>query len=97
MVALPAGERAVTRRGTARRLIAGNRQTVVGLCALGAFALIALLAPVIAPTPVNTQFANGFATPTPAHPLGLDGGGFDVMSRLVHGAQTSLMVGLIWF
>jgi branched-chain amino acid transport system permease protein len=57
--------------------------------------VVALLAPVIAPTPVNTQFSNGFAAPTAAHPLGLDGGGFDVLSRLVHGAQTSLLVGLI--
>jgi peptide/nickel transport system permease protein len=65
------------------------------LCALGAFASVALLAPVIAPTPVNTQFSNGFSAPTAAHPLGLDGGGFDVLSRLVHGAQTSLLVGSI--
>jgi len=98
VVASPSGERAVsapTRRGTARRLITGNRQTVAGLCALGVFAMVALLAPVIAPTPVNTGFSNGFAAPTAAHPLGLDGGGFDVLTRLVHGAQTSLLVGTI--
>ncbi|TGD88059.1 ABC transporter permease [Mycolicibacterium sp. CH28] len=83
------------RTGTVRRLLTGSRQTVVGLCALGVFAVVALAASVIAPTDVDTQFANGFAAPSGAHPLGLDGGGFDVLSRLVHGARTSLLVGSV--
>lgn len=83
------------RSGTLRRLITGNRQTLVGLGALGAFAIVALAASVIAPTGVDTQFSNGFAAPSGAHPLGLDGGGFDVATRLVHGARTSLLVGSV--
>lgn len=83
------------RAGTLRRLISGNRQTLVGLCALGVFAVVALAASLIAPTGINTQFSNGFAAPTGAHPLGLDGGGFDVLTRLVHGARTSLLVGSV--
>ncbi|MBS1693431.1 MAG: ABC transporter permease [Actinobacteria bacterium] len=95
MVATPTPESIPQRAGALRRLVTGNRQTVVGLCALSAFAAIAVLAPLIAPTPVNQQFATGFAAPSGAHPLGLDGGGFDVATRLVHGAQTSLLVGSV--
>ncbi|AQT80818.1 hypothetical protein B1R94_18445 [Mycolicibacterium litorale] len=83
------------RSGTLRRLITGNRQTLVGLAALGVFAVVALAASVIAPTGIDTQFSNGFAPPSSAHPLGLDGGGFDVATRLVHGARTSLLVGSV--
>jgi peptide/nickel transport system permease protein len=98
MVASPPderAERAPRRVGTVRRLLAGNRQTVMGLCALTVFGVIALFASVIAPTGINTQFYNGFAPPSAEHPLGLDGGGFDVWTRLVHGAQTSLLVGSV--
>ena len=59
------------------------------------FAVIAVFASVIAPTGINTQFYSGFSPPTAEHPLGLDGGGFDVLTRLVHGAQTSLLVGSV--
>ncbi|GAY16606.1 ABC transporter permease [Mycobacterium sp. shizuoka-1] len=83
------------RTGTLRRLVSGNRQTLVGLGALGVFAVVALTASLIAPTGINTQFSNGFAAPSGAHPLGLDGGGFDVLTRLVHGARTSLLVGSV--
>ncbi|MCX2930482.1 ABC transporter permease [Mycobacterium sp. CVI_P3] len=83
------------RASVLRRLVAGNRQTLLGLCVLGVFAAIAVLAPVIATAGINTQFANGFAAPSAAHPLGLDGGGFDVLTRLVHGARTSLLVGSV--
>ncbi|WP_328353843.1 ABC transporter permease [Mycobacterium sp. NBC_00419] len=98
MVASPPAERSgdtPKRAGTLRRLVTGNRQTLVGLCALGAFAVVALAASLISPTGVDTQFSNGFAAPSGAHPLGLDGGGFDVLTRLVHGARTSLLVGSI--
>ena len=81
--------------GTLRRLVTGNRQTVVGLCGLFVFIVIALLAPLLAPDDVNKQFATGFSVPSSAHLLGLDGGGFDVLTRLVHGTQTSLLVGSV--
>lgn len=84
-----------TRAGTLRRLVTGNRQTLIGLGALGVFAVVALAASLIAPTGINTQFATGFAPPSGGHPLGLDGGGFDVFTRLVHGARTSLLVGSV--
>ena len=77
--------------GTLRRLVTGNRQTVVGLCGLVVFIAIALLAQ----DDVNKQFATGFSVPSSAHLLGLDGGGFDVLTRLVHGTQTSLLVGSV--
>ncbi len=98
MVASRSAERvsgAARAPGALRRLVSGNRQTAVGLCALAVFAAVALLASVISPAGINTQFSNGFAAPTAGHPLGLDGGGFDVLSRLVHGAQTSLLVGSV--
>ncbi len=77
------------------RLVTGNRQTILGLCGIVVFVAIAGLASVIAPDDVNKQFATGFSAPSSAHPLGLDGGGFDVLARLVHGTQTSLLVGSV--
>jgi peptide/nickel transport system permease protein len=54
----------------------------------------ALSAPLIAPyDPVAVDFAAMLAPPSPEHPLGTDSFGRDVLSRLIYGSQTALMVG----
>jgi peptide/nickel transport system permease protein len=56
--------------------------------------LVAGLAPVISPyDPVAIDFGAMLARPSPAHWLGTDSFGRDVLSRLVHGSRTALLVG----
>jgi len=61
--------------------------------AVGAIALLALAAPVLPlPDPVHMDIAARMAAPSPAHPLGRDEYGRDVLSRLIWGGRTSLAV-----
>ena len=78
-----------------RRLLR-NRLAVAGLGVIVLLALIALLAPVIAPRdPMQQDLANTFASPSLQHLAGTDNLGRDWFSRLVHGARVSLSVGLL--
>ncbi|MBI3085640.1 MAG: ABC transporter permease [candidate division NC10 bacterium] len=59
-----------------------------------AMALGALAAGVVAPyDPLETDFGAMLGPPTRAHWLGTDAFGRDVMSRIIHGARTALLVG----
>jgi peptide/nickel transport system permease protein len=56
--------------------------------------LVALLAPLIARyDPVVNDFAAMLAAPSRAHWLGTDAFGRDVLSRLIYGSRTALLVG----
>lgn len=60
------------------------------------FFLVALLAPVLAPySPYDQALQNILAKPSLAHPLGCDNIGRDTLSRLIYGAQVSLITGLL--
>ncbi|WP_423494701.1 ABC transporter permease [Microbacterium esteraromaticum] len=67
------------------------------------FIAIAVLAPLIAPYPETALPGAEYITPThipgpgelPQFPLGLDRFGGDVLSKLIWGAQASLMVGVV--
>lgn len=65
----------------------------IGLGVLAAIALIAVLAPVIAP---YDPLASGTPVqpPSPEHWFGTDRQGRDILSRLIYGAQYSLIIGL---
>jgi peptide/nickel transport system permease protein len=65
----------------------------VGALVLIAFALAALLAPVIAPYGLYEQVGPVYGVPTISHPLGLDDAGYDVVTVLIWGARASLFVG----
>jgi peptide/nickel transport system permease protein len=72
-----------------------NRSAIVGLVLLAAVVAAAVLAGAISPfdpevrvDPIAGKFAR--LAPSAAHPLGTDSNGFDVLSRLLHGARTSL-------
>lgn len=70
--------------------------TRVGLGVVVAFAVVALLAPWIAPhDPALVDAANGFAPPSSAHWLGTDNLGRDLLSRLMFGARWSLGIVLV--
>jgi peptide/nickel transport system permease protein len=77
------------------RLLA-RRSTAVGLAIVTALAVVALLAPWLAPhDPTLVDPARGFAGPSSEHLLGTDNLGRDVLSRLVYGARWSLGLVLV--
>lgn len=61
---------------------------------IGIIAVAGALAPVIAPyDPVANDFSAMFTGPSATHWLGTDAFGRDVLSRLIYGARTALLVG----
>jgi peptide/nickel transport system permease protein len=85
-----------------RRRILRHWGLLIGGTILGTIVLMALLAPFIAPhDPYDQQLARKLIPPiwhasakaTWAHPLGTDQLGRDYLSRLLYGAQISLMIG----
>lgn len=72
-----------------------NRLAVAGLFFVILICLMAIFAPVIAPHDPTEIIAKRGAPATPAHPIGFDDIGRDLLSRLIYGARPALMVGLI--
>lgn len=71
-----------------------HRLSLAGAILLAAILALALLAPVLdrgGPTAMN--LAAALQPPSAEHPLGTDGFGRDMQSRLMHGARVSLAVG----
>jgi peptide/nickel transport system permease protein len=72
-----------------------NGKARIGLVILGLFALLALLAPVLAPyDPRRSDFPSAQGV-SGAHLLGTTGSGQDVLSQLLYGARVSLPVALV--
>jgi dipeptide transport system permease protein len=78
-----------------------NKGAVVGLTVLSIIVLLAVLADVVSPYPPNEQFRDAVKVPpfwaeggSFRFPLGTDGLGRDMLSRLIHGARISLFIGL---
>jgi peptide/nickel transport system permease protein len=73
-----------------------HKLAVAGLIVVLAFALIALLAPWIAPyDPIATSWVRIRKPPSELHWFGTDENGRDVLSRLIWGARASMMAGVI--
>ena len=74
---------------------------IAGLSLTGLFILIAVLAPLIAPygfaqlKDANGQFGSQ-QPPSAAHIWGTTVGGYDVFSRVIWGAQTAILVIVLW-
>ncbi len=78
------------------RLLHAYPLGVLGAAILILMVLGALLAERLAPyDPVSGDFLAILQPPGPKHLLGTDGFGRDVLSRLVYGARTALLVGVI--
>ncbi len=68
----------------------------LGIVIVAIFVLVAVFAPLLAPYGPNSEnLLNRLAGPGPAHPLGTDAAGRDVLSRLCYGARVDLPVALI--
>ena len=66
----------------------------IGAAVVVVMIAVALTAPLIAPyDPVAVDFGAMLAAPSAAHWLGTDAFGRDVLSRLIYGSQTALIVG----
>src|SRR3712207_614975 len=67
---------------------------IVAILVVLVMIVVALLAPQIAPyDPLTGSYSEVRQPPSFAHPLGTDDVGRDVLSRLIYGARTSLLVG----
>jgi ABC-type dipeptide/oligopeptide/nickel transport system permease subunit len=73
----------------------------VGALLVGLLSLAAIGAPVVAPHPPDTQYAEGLddhgmpVPPSARFPLGTDSLGRDVLSRVIYGSRVSLLVGSV--
>jgi ABC-type dipeptide/oligopeptide/nickel transport system permease subunit len=85
----------MARETSARRLL-GDRGALAGLALVALLGTAAGLAPVLAPhDPTAVSLARAQQGPGPAHPLGTDEVGRDILSRLLHGARLSLLTGVV--
>jgi peptide/nickel transport system permease protein len=94
-VAIPVaiGERPAARAW--RRLLRRKGAVVGGVVVIG-FILIAIFAPLVAPyDPTATDWAAVRKLPSAAHWFGTDEIGRDVLARVIYGARTSLMAGVV--
>jgi dipeptide transport system permease protein len=78
-----------------------NKGAVIGLAVFGVIVLLALTANVVAPHSPIAQFRDAVRAPPVwqaggswRFPLGTDGDGHDMLSRLIFGARVSLFIGL---
>jgi peptide/nickel transport system permease protein len=78
-----------------RRLL-NHRSFMFGLTLFGSVVLVALFADLIAPhDPLKNNFRYRLGEPNDIHWLGTDRAGRDVLSRIIHGSQVSLRIGLM--
>lgn len=78
-----------------RKALIHNPTTLVGTIIFLLIVVLAILAPLIAPyDPVAQRIVNRLQGPSWAHWLGTDYYGRDILSRLLHGARYSLMIGI---
>lgn len=80
------------RIGVVRRILR-DRRAFAGAVFLAVLAAAAVFAPLLAPYDPNAMDYMMLEEPSPAHPLGVDDLGRDLLSRIVHGARVSLFVG----
>jgi len=79
-----------------RRVFLGRILVLIGLVIIAFFVFIAIFAPLLAPYPPNDpDLASALQQPSSTHLLGKDALGRDTLSRVIYGARTSLMIGLI--
>jgi peptide/nickel transport system permease protein len=80
--------------GPAVRRLLENRSFVIGAALVLLVAVIALLAPVLAPyDPMRSNFRTRLMAPSAEHWFGTDHFGRDLLSRVIYGGRVSLVIG----
>ena len=74
-------------------LLRERPSAAVGLALLTIFIVIAIIGPLIAPFSTTEASGAVYAAPSSHHWLGLDDGGIDVLSLVLAGGRTSMLVG----
>jgi ABC-type dipeptide/oligopeptide/nickel transport system ATPase component/ABC-type dipeptide/oligopeptide/nickel transport system permease subunit len=93
---VPAGQSGTVVRSTVMRRLLRNPLGIASLVILGSIALLAIFAPVLAPFEENfANIAKTLAAPDPVNILGTDSAGRDTWSRLLFGAQLTLLSALL--
>lgn len=88
--------RPVRRRRLLPRQLSGSPLALAALAIVAAWIAIAVLAPSLAPyRPLAQSIAGRLQPPGPAHWLGTDPLGRDILSRILYGARLSIPVGVI--
>ena len=76
-----------------RDLVRQQKAAVFGLVVIAIFIVVSLTAPLIMPYSPTAQTCAVFAPPSSHHVLGCDDGGIDLLSEIIQGGQTSLVIG----
>ena len=90
-----AEEPAPRARGRWLRYLLRDKKALAGAIVLAVLVFCAIFAPLIAPYDPNAMDFMMMEAPSWAHPLGVDDLGRDLLSRLIHGTQISLFVGIV--
>lgn len=77
------------------RFLKHHRPARVGFVLVAFVVLTALIGPIVVSNNPNDVVTAFYAEPSAAHLLGSDGQGYDLLSRMVYGARTTLLVGLV--
>jgi dipeptide transport system permease protein len=79
-----------------------NRGAVAGMVVIAIIVLLAIFADVVSPHPASEQYRDALLKPPVweeggswSFPLGTDDVGRDILSRLIHGARLSMIIGAI--
>ncbi len=89
----PGDGRWVQRGRTTLGLLRARPSATVGLAILMVFVILAVIGPLIAPYSTTQATGIVYASPSAKHWLGTDDGGIDVLSLILVGGRTSLLVG----
>jgi peptide/nickel transport system permease protein len=83
------------RSGSATAHFRRHLPAVFGCALLLGFTVVAIAGPVFEPYSTAAQVGPVFASPSLAHPVGLNDGGIDMLSLLIAGTRTSMVVGAV--
>jgi peptide/nickel transport system permease protein len=76
------------------RIFFGRKLAVIGLSFILLLVITAIFAPLLAPfDPDQMNLLNQLQQPSWTHPLGTDSTGRDILSRVIYGSRTSLIIG----